>query len=140
MLEFELRTHVPASPEAAWAAYTDHAGWRDWAGFQEVVLRQRGDPAPNGLGAIRVLRRAGLAIEEEVVRFDPPRRFAYRLVAGLPVRDYRGEVTFAPDGEGTALAWRVEFRPAVPGTGRLLRSLLRRGLADVLGRFARLPL
>ena len=140
MQEFELRARVTASPEAAWAAYTDHRGWQDWAGVKEVVLRQQGDPAPNGLGAIRVARQSGIAIEEEITGFDPPRRLEYRMVAGLPVRNYRGQVSFAPEGDGTSIVWRVSFRPLVPGTGRLLKAVVRRGLGEVLERFARLPL
>jgi uncharacterized protein YndB with AHSA1/START domain len=135
--EFELRAHVPLSPPQTWRVFTDHAGWQRWAGFREVVVRQPGDPPPNGLGAIRVLRQGGVAIEEEVTAFEPPRRLAYRLVAGLPVRDHHAEVLFQPDADGTAVHWSVRFRALIPGTGWLLRRALQRKLGDVLARLAR---
>ncbi len=74
MQEIDLEAQVPAPREAVWKVYTDHVGWQSWAGVQEVVLRQQGDPPPDGLGAIRVIRSRGIAIEEEVTAFTPPER------------------------------------------------------------------
>jgi uncharacterized protein YndB with AHSA1/START domain len=136
-MQIELSQHVPAAPDRVFALLTDHVGWERWAGVKEVVLRQKGDPPPNGLGAIRVIRAGGMAIEEEVTAFDPPSRMAYRLVAGAPVRDHEGQVRFEPDGSGTKVTWSVRFRPLVPGTGWLLRAMLSRSLRDVLARLAK---
>jgi uncharacterized protein YndB with AHSA1/START domain len=135
-MQIEVRQHVAAPPARVFALYTDHVGWEKWAGVKEVVLRQKGDPPPNGLGAIRVIRARGMAIEEEVTAFQPPARMAYRLVAGAPVRDHEGVVTFEPDGGGTRVTWTVRFRPLVPGTGWLLRRVLEGGLRDVLDKLA----
>jgi uncharacterized protein YndB with AHSA1/START domain len=134
MQTIEVSQTVPAPPDRVFALYTDHVGWERWAGVKEVVLRQQGDPAPNGLGAIRVIRAGGMAIEEEITGFDAPRRLDYRLVAGAPVRDHQGSVRFEPDGAGTRVTWNVRFRPLVPGTGWLLRRVLDRSLRDVLDR------
>ena len=135
-MQIELSQTVPAPPDRVFAFYTDHVGWERWAGVKEVVLRQTGDPPPNGLGAIRVIRARGMAIEEEITAFEPPRRLGYRLVAGAPVRDHAGEVRFEPDAAGTRVTWTVRFRPLIPGTGWLLRRVLERGLRDVLAALA----
>ena len=134
MQEIALDAQVAASPEAVWQVYTDSAGWPRWAGVKEVVLRQAGDPPPDGLGSIRVIRSRGIAVEEEVTAFAPPRHVAYRMVAGLPVRDFCGEVCFEPADGGTRIRWTVRFRPWVPGTGPLLRRFVGRMLGDVLER------
>jgi uncharacterized protein YndB with AHSA1/START domain len=135
-MQIEVTQAIAASPDKVFAIYTDHVGWERWAGVKEVVLRQTGDPPPNGLGAIRVIRARGMAIEEEITAFEPPRRLGYRLVAGAPVRDHAGEVRFEPDAAGTRVTWTVRFRPLVPGTGWLLRRVLERGLRDVLTALA----
>jgi uncharacterized protein YndB with AHSA1/START domain len=135
-MQIELSQHLAATPERAFALYTDHVGWERWAGVKEVVLRQQGDPAPNGLGAIRVIRARGMAIEEEVTAFEPPTRMVYRLVAGAPIRDHEGQVRFEPDAGGTRVTWSIRFRPLVPGTGWILRAVLQRELRDVLARLA----
>ncbi len=137
MQDIEIRAEIPASPAAVWKLVADHAGYASWAGFHEVVVRHPGDPPPNGLGAIRVLRRSGVAIEEEITAFEPPRRLEYVMTAGLPVRDYRAEVLLDASGRGTALVWRARFRPLVPGTGGLLRRLLQRSLAGMVDALVR---
>src|SRR5258705_10505009 len=95
-MQIELTQHVAAAPEKVFAFYTDHVGWERWAGVKEVVLRQTGDPPPNGLGAIRVIRARGMAFEEEITAFEPPRRMGYRLVAGAPGRGPAGGGPFGP--------------------------------------------
>ena len=72
MHEIRIQGEVPAPPQRVWDLYTDHCGWEQWAGVKEVVLRQQGSPAPNGVGASRVLRSRGIAVEEEVIAFEPP--------------------------------------------------------------------
>jgi len=139
MQRIELRQEIPAPPDVVWAVYTDHEGWQRWAGMGEVVLRQQGHPPPNGLGAIRVIRSAGVAVEEEVTAFDPPKYMEYRLTAGVPIREHRGEVRFEPSSGGTRIDWTVEFRPLIPGTGRLLRWVFERALRGVLTRLAAYP-
>ncbi len=136
MPEIRIQGEIPASPQVVWDVYTDHRGWQDWAGFREVVLRQQGEPAPNGVGATRVLRARGMAVEEEVIAFEPPERMVYRLVAGIPVRNHEGEVRFAPSEIGTHVEWVVRFDPLIPFTGALLARLLRGALQDILDRLA----
>lgn len=120
-----------------WKVFTDHRGWTRWAGVREVVLRQEGDPPPNGLGTIRVMRSRGLAIEEEVTAFDPPQYMAYRLVAGIPVKNYEAEVRLDPSDSGTRVLWHIRFDPLIPLTGSLLARVIERNLQDVLDRLAR---
>ena len=135
-MQIELTQSVPAAPETVFALYTDHVGWERWADVKEVVLRQKGDPPPNGLGAIRVIRARGMAFEEEITAFEPPRRMGYRLVAGAPIRDHSGEVRFEPEAAGTRVTWTIRFRPLVPGTGWLLRRVLEREIRGVLAALA----
>ena len=137
MPEIHLQGTVAAPRDAVWRVYTDHRGWTRWAGVKEVVLRQQGDPPPNGLGTIRVIRSGGIAIEEEITAFDPPKRMAYRLIAGLPVKNYEAEVRFDESESGTAISWDISFQPRIPFTGTLLARVMKRGLQDVLDRLAR---
>ncbi len=136
MHEIRIQGEVPAPPQRVWDLYTDHTGWETWAGVDEVVLRQAGDPAPNGVGASRVLRARGIAVEEEVIAFEPPRRMVSRLVAGAPVRNHEGEVRFSPSATGTLVEWTMRFDPLIPFTGALVARVMRRVLRDILERLA----
>jgi len=131
-VEVERSARIAAPPERVFAILADHEAMSEWLPVREVVRRRPGEPDPNGLGAVRVVRGAGLAVEERITAFEPPRRLEYRLLAGAPVRDHRGEVRLEPDGDGTRVRWRVELRPLVPGTGWLLRGLLGRMLQTAL--------
>jgi uncharacterized protein YndB with AHSA1/START domain len=47
-MQIEVTQAIAAPPDKVFAIYTDHVGWERWAGVKEVVLRQTGDPPPNG--------------------------------------------------------------------------------------------
>lgn len=129
-----------APRERVFQVLADHESWPRWAGVREVVLRQRGAPTANGLGAIRVWRSRGLAIEEEVIGFAPPERLEFRVVGGAPVRDCEGEVRLAKDGSGSKLRFQIRFEPRIPFTAGFLRRRMERELSQALERLARLYL
>ncbi len=134
MQRFEIEREIDASPGSVWDVLSDHRGWERWSGAKEVVLRREGSPPPNGAGASRVIRARGLAIEEEITRFEPPLEMEYRVVGGLPLRNHRGRIRLEPAARGTLVRWEVRFEPRLPGTGALLRRVLRGALEGVLDR------
>jgi len=113
----------------------DTASWADWAPFDEVTVEKGHE-----IGEIRRLRSGRITTRERIVRFEPPRRYVYEIISGLPIRDYVAEVLFSPlAGDGTEVRWQARFRPKIPGTGwvlkRLLQGAVRKG-ADALVRRA----
>lgn len=100
-----------ASPiEAVWERLADGATWKDWAWFPSSSLEREGVPAPDGVGAIRRFGVGPIGSREEVVAFEPPTHLAYVLLSGLPLRDYRSEVTLTPtDDGGTDIEWVSSF-------------------------------
>src|SRR5919197_1150996 len=71
-------------------------------------------------------------------RLEPPRRFVYEFLSGLPIRDYRAEVTLDPGPEGaTTVRWHSTFRAKVPGTGWAMRWSLKRFIAETAEGLAR---
>ncbi|MGH3390330.1 MAG: SRPBCC family protein [Actinomadura sp.] len=103
--------------------------WGPFPGFVRSARSRDGAPDPNGVGAVR---RIGPA-REEVVAFEPPTRYSYTMLAGLPIRDYRSDVTLEPHDGGTAIRWQSRFEPKIPGTGPLFRAVL----AVLVGGLAR---
>lgn len=130
-LTFELSFAVP--PERVWSALADHGSMGKWTGAP-VRLVARGDEA--GVGAVRRVRVGPLAIDEEVVYADPPRRMVYRVLRGAPVSHHRGEVLIEPEGTGSRLTWNIRF-VAAPGVARVLEGAIRlaigRGLHELRG-------
>ncbi|GAA2117836.1 SRPBCC family protein [Actinomadura alba] len=119
-----------APPEIVFGHLAKAVTWADWGGFPFKSTRERaGEADPDGIGSVR---RAGL-FREEVVAFDPPRHYAYTMLAGAPVRDYRADVTLGPGAGGTAIRWEARFERKIPLTGVLLRA----GFTVLLRRMAR---
>jgi uncharacterized protein YndB with AHSA1/START domain len=124
---FDVVTHASVPPEQVFAVLADGAGWARWAGPLVPTSRweREGDPPPGGIGAVRRLGAAVFSAREEIVAYDPPRRLAYSVRSGQPVRTHRADVLLEPDAGGTRIVWRQTFEPQVPGTGRLLTWWLR---------------
>jgi uncharacterized protein YndB with AHSA1/START domain len=106
---------VPVPPATVWDVVADHPGMARWTPLRRVVMEAGGRPEPHGVGAVRALHLVGPPIREEVTAFDPPRRLGYRLLSGLPVTDYSGEITLEPTGTGTRIRWTISFSPSLPG-------------------------
>ena len=127
------RIHVtaqtPAAAETIYPLLADGSSWPGWSPIESVELESPGDGRPDGVGAIRVLRRGRIVGRDQILELVPSRRFAYASRSGLPVRDYVGEVDLADDpGGGTTIHWRASFSPKVPGTGWLLQRGITRFL------------
>jgi hypothetical protein len=138
MQEIEARAHSAAGREAVWRVVADAPGWSRWGAWQKAELEREGDPPPAGLGAVKALTRRPVVSREEVTVFEPPARFGYRLLSGLPLRGYEAEITLADaPGGGTDITWRSQFEPKIPGTGGLFRRSLGRFIQDAAERLAR---
>ena len=133
--EVRAEALVAAPRDAVWRILSDHEGMPRWMPVREVVRRRDGVPEPDGIGAIRTVKSAGLAFDEEIVDAKPGERLEYRVIAGAPLRDHRGVVRLSAEGAGTRVVWTVRFRPWIPGTGPLLarhvRRLVEAGLAGL---------
>jgi uncharacterized protein YndB with AHSA1/START domain len=128
---------VRAAAPRVFAVVADHERMPQWFPAREVVRRRAGAPHPDGVGAVRVLRGSGLAVEEEITAFEPDCRLVTVLVAGAPLRSATSELRLAPEGGGTRVRWSVEFEPLVPGSGWLARRILARTLDRALAGLAR---
>jgi hypothetical protein len=138
MQVIEAQAHSAADREAVWRLVADARDWSRWGAWQESELEREGDPPPGGVGAVKALRRGRVVSREEVTLFDPPSRFGYRLLSGLPLRGYEAQIILAAaPGGGTDITWRSRFEPTVPLTGGLFRRALQKFVQDTAELLAR---
>ncbi|MEA2480777.1 MAG: hypothetical protein QOJ07_2699 [Thermoleophilaceae bacterium] len=123
-----------APRDVVWQVLAEARRYHEWGSWQTTVLDEEGDPAPDGVGAVRRFTRRPVTSVERVELFEPPERFGYELLSGLPLRDYHAVVSLnhADDG-GTAIHWRSEFEPKLRGTGRFYK----RFVTTVIGQVAK---
>jgi len=121
-----------APVDLVWPLIGEAHRWKEWSFLDRSDLVETGDPAPDGVGAVRRFTRFGIGSQEQVVVWDPPHHLGYTMLKGFPVRHYRADVRCTADGSGTAIKWSATFDTLIPGTGHLMMTVLR----AVLGRFA----
>jgi uncharacterized protein YndB with AHSA1/START domain len=131
-----MEQRFDASPERVFDLVTDHVAFGRFVGA-DISVERPGTPAPNGLGAVRMVRARGTAVREEVVRWEPPHAMDYRVIGGAPLRNHLGQIRLSPDGAGTMMRYEIRFDmpwwlggSAAGGVvGRLLQREITGGLA-----------
>ena len=117
----------------------------EWIGLGCVRRTVDGAPDRDGRGSERLLKLPGASITEQVVAYEPPSSYRYRVTEGSPFVCHQGEIRLQADGNETKLTWKIRFRPKLPGTGRplavvlswLLGRMLRSGLKPHVEALAR---
>jgi uncharacterized protein YndB with AHSA1/START domain len=129
---FTLVREVKASPETVFDVLTDHRRYAEMTLLRRSVLEREGDPAPNGVGAIRKLTAVGPPMREEVIVFERPERFSYTVLSGLPVRDHVGTVLLKANGVGTEVTYALRTTPTVPFAGAVVMMAIKRAITQLL--------
>jgi len=130
---FTLTREVNAPPETIFDVLTDHRRYAELTPLRKSELEREGDPAPNGVGSIRVLTAVGPPIREETIVYERPSRFSYKVLSGLPVRDHVGTVSLEPDGDGrTKITYALRTTPTVPIAGGVVVGVVKQGVKQLL--------
>jgi uncharacterized protein YndB with AHSA1/START domain len=140
---YEVVAESAAPVESVWPLLAEARRWKEWSFLTRTGLEREGDPAPDGVGAVRRFTAFGMGSREEVVAWEPPHHLGYTILSGFPVRNYRSDVVLTPNGTGTTVTWRGTYDERFPGTGPLLdpflRSLMRRFATGVARAAERSP-
>lgn len=137
MTSFRIDRFIAAPPEIVFDLFTDHRRYAEMTSLRRSELEREGDPAPNGVGAIRVLSSVGPPIREEVIAYERPGRFSYTVLSGLPVRDHVGTIELTPEGEGTRMAYVVRTTATVPVVGGLVVGGVKLGIKSLISGVAK---
>lgn len=137
MASFRYVRQVDAPPEIVFDVLTDHRRYNEITPVRKAELEREGEPAPNGLGAIRVLSVAGPPMREEVIAYERPSRFSYKVLSGLPVRDHIGTVELTPLDQGTQVIYAVHTTPTVPVGGFAVVAAVKQGIKQLLSGVAK---
>jgi hypothetical protein len=133
MATFALHKTAAAPIEAVFDVLTDHAGYAKILPVRSVTMEQEGEPSPNGVGAIRVLRLAGPPVREQVTEYVRPTRFSYTALSGLPAKEYGGTVELSPNGAGTDITYRVTTVPRPPLPEVVWVAIMRQVIGRLIG-------
>lgn len=135
MERFAVRREIAAPPEIAFETITDHRRYPEFTPLRRVELERHGAEAPNGVGAIRALHLFGPPVREEVIDYEAPVRFSYRILSGAPVRSLIGTVLVAATPAGSLMTYEMLIEPRIrfsgPPLARTMEIAIRRLTAMV---------
>lgn len=139
-LTVEAEQTARATPEEVWALVSDATGYPEWGPWSDACYQRPGDDSPHGPGAVYWLRSARRAylryvtMVEKVLEVEEGQRLTYTVISGIPVRDYRAEVTLTPAGDGTHIRWAAAWDTTLAGriVRRGLRNLFPQIVADLV--------
>jgi hypothetical protein len=102
------------SPDAVFDRIANHTALTDWVPLLKTIHVTHPKPLPPGqsmVGTTRVLTlRGGVTVQEEVVRWDPPRSYAYTAEGKRwPMQDYVGLMGVKPETDGGTFVFREYF-------------------------------
>ncbi|BBZ72839.1 MULTISPECIES: SRPBCC family protein [Mycobacterium] len=133
MIEFTLTRTSTAPIETVFDAMTDHrAIAAHTRGFRRSTLDREGNPAPNGVGAIRRLVAIGPPFVEEIIEYERPTRYAYKMLSGAPTRNHIGTIQLRETGTGTEVSWQLRSTLKIPGVERLMLPVFKKVIDELL--------
>jgi uncharacterized protein YndB with AHSA1/START domain len=118
-------TTVIRAPRAiVYDVFADKECYSNFLPIQTKLVEQ-GAAARQGVGAVHQLGLGRLGVKERITEVVPLERIRYELIAFAPVRRHTGEITFADEGDGTRVTYRMDTIASVPVPRRLLAGALR---------------
>ena len=83
----------------------------------KVDVEKQGDLESNGVGTIRKITIGKVCVREILVSANPPFTFTYRILSGVPMKEYFGNVRLEPKESSTVIHWDAVLKPKIPFTG-----------------------
>jgi len=127
-----IERHLDAPPEGVFEVISDHARYDRFDGVTRSEIVKEGAPAPNGLGAVRLIASGPLRFTEEITAYEPPRRMDYLIIDFKPgpFRHSGGSIVLAPEGDGTHVLWTSAFEVPIPVVGAAIDAVMERKLVQ----------
>lgn len=122
-LSVETQGSAAAAPEVVWSLVANAARYAEWGAWNGSGDRDLGGKATGEVGTTRWMRYHQTTTVEKVLEVDVGRRMVYTVVSGIPVHNYRAEVTLTPTDAGTDICWTAEWDRTL--LGRVVHRTLR---------------
>ena len=131
-----------AAPAAVFPYFAEHETFGAMAGgpvmaklkFIRRIKDSRDAKRPDGEGSVRRIGYGPIAFEETVLTSTPGKLIEYAISKGSPLKNHLGRIEFHPEGKGTRVEYVITFEPKVPGTGGVLKGVLKGMISPAFGR------
>ena len=133
-LRVEAEGITSADPEAVWSLVADANGYPSWGPWNDGGYQPAAE-GPSRKGSIQWFRYGRHTTVEEILEVDEPRRLVYTVLRGMPVRNYRAELTLTPAApKGTSVRWTATWDGTFMGrmVHRRLQQIYRQVMTDLV--------
>jgi uncharacterized protein YndB with AHSA1/START domain len=120
-LHVEAEGTAKVAPAAVWPLVADATRYCEWGPWNASGYES--PDADTSAGTVRWMRYGRTTTVERMLEVDSGRRIVYTVLRGIPVRNYRAELTLTPDGSGTHIRWVADWDRTLGG--RLVHLKLR---------------
>jgi uncharacterized protein YndB with AHSA1/START domain len=130
-LSVEAKGTTRADPRTVWSLVSDANTYPRWGPWNDGGYRPP-SAGPSRKGSVQWFRYGRRTTSvEEILEVEEPSRVAYKVVSGLPVENYRGEVTLTatPSG-GTSIRWTATWDNTF--VGKVVRHKLQRIYPEIV--------
>ena len=131
-LEVEASGETGTPVEVVWRMVSDADRYATWGPWDASGYTSPGTDEPHGDGAVRWKTFGRTRTVERILECEPGHRLAYTVVRGIPVRNYRADVTLEPTGRGTRVRWRATWDRTL--LGRIVHRRLATFYPEMLGQ------
>ena len=109
-LSVEAQGVTSADPAVVWSLVADANSYSSWGPWNDSGY-QPASEGPSRKGSVQWFRYGRRTTSvEKILEADEPRRLVYTVLRGVPVRNYRAEVTLTPAApEGTSVRWTATW-------------------------------
>ena len=133
-LRVEAEGITSADPEAVWSLVADANGYPSWGPWNDGGYQPAAE-GPSRKGSVQWFRYGRHTTVEEILEVDEPRRLVYTVLRGMPVRNYRAELTLTPAApKGTTVRWTATWDGTFMGrmVHRRLQQIYRQVMTDLV--------
>ncbi|MGH8105456.1 MAG: SRPBCC family protein [Arenimonas sp.] len=121
--------------EKVFTGISNHVEFLSTSNIQCRMIRA-GDGDPNGLNAMREVRKGNILFQETINAFEPPNAYEYRILAlrgplniKLPFHHQHGRLQLQSVDGKTRIEWTTRFRFAVPLIGEWIERRLGKSIS-----------
>lgn len=141
-LSVSFSERFDAAPAAVFPYFAEHETFGAMAGGPVMAklkfirrVKDSSDPKrPDGEGSVRRIGYGPIAFEETVRTSQPGKLIEYYISKGSPLKNHFGRIEFHAEGKGTRVDYVITFEPKVPGTGGVLKGVLKGMISPAFGR------
>jgi hypothetical protein len=127
-MKFHVVKEFDATPEQVWSVIGDFAG-TSIKGLNQTIV-EKGDK--NGVGTVRKMTLGNSTFTERIDAVEPGKSVEYSIIAGTPLKWYKGKGIIMSSKRPATVEWHGEFESKFPIPNFMAKMVSRKNVLRYL--------